>query len=59
MGTFTSAARDPVFYAHHSNVDRLWDVWRFHLPDGERHDFNETDFLDAEFVFSSTNMQTW
>ena len=51
MGTFTSAGRDPVFYSHHTNVDRLWDMWRFHLPDGERHDFNVTDFLDAEFPF--------
>jgi polyphenol oxidase len=52
MGTFTTASRDPVFYAHHSNVDRLWDVWRFHLPDGERYNYaNETDFLDAEFAF--------
>jgi polyphenol oxidase len=52
MGTFTTASRDPVFYAHHGNVDRLWNVWRFHLPDGERYDYtNETDFLDAEFAF--------
>ena len=51
MGTFTTASRDPVFYAHHSNVDRLWDLWRFELPDGERFDHNETDFLDAEFAF--------
>ncbi|KAI3961927.1 hypothetical protein MKW92_003028 [Papaver armeniacum] len=28
MGVFYSAARDPSFYAHHTNIDRLWDVWR-------------------------------
>ena len=22
-----TAAQDPVFYVHHSNVDRLWDLW--------------------------------
>jgi hypothetical protein len=27
MGNFTSAALDPVFYAHHANVDRYWDAW--------------------------------
>ncbi|KAL1322510.1 hypothetical protein AAHE18_14G201500 [Arachis hypogaea] len=27
MGTFYTAARDPIFYAHHSNVDRLWELW--------------------------------
>ncbi|KAF3435718.1 hypothetical protein FNV43_RR22810 [Rhamnella rubrinervis] len=27
MGAFYSAARDPIFYAHHSNIDRMWEVW--------------------------------
>jgi polyphenol oxidase len=27
MGLLQTAARDPVFYAHHSNIDRLWTVW--------------------------------
>jgi hypothetical protein len=27
MGDFLSAALDPVFYAHHANVDRFWDAW--------------------------------
>ncbi|KAI3862037.1 hypothetical protein MKX03_008968, partial [Papaver bracteatum] len=25
MGAFYSAARDPIFYSHHSNIDRLWE----------------------------------
>ena len=29
MGNFYSAARGPVFFAHHGNIDRrLWHVWR-------------------------------
>lgn len=28
MGQFHSAARDPVFWMHHANIDRLWVVWR-------------------------------
>ncbi|MBI2689708.1 MAG: tyrosinase family protein [Acidobacteria bacterium] len=27
MGAFNSAARDPIFYAHHSNVDKIWSDW--------------------------------
>lgn len=27
MGFFESAAKDPVFYAHHSNVDKIWSDW--------------------------------
>lgn len=27
MGALETAARDPLFWAHHANIDRLWDVW--------------------------------
>jgi len=27
MSGVPTAAQDPVFYVHHSNVDRLWDLW--------------------------------
>jgi polyphenol oxidase len=27
MGVFATAARDPIFYAHHSNVDKMWSDW--------------------------------
>ena len=27
MGFFISAAKDPIFYAHHSNVDKAWADW--------------------------------
>lgn len=27
MGVVVTAGRDPVFFAHHGNVDRLWNVW--------------------------------
>ncbi len=28
MGRTTTAGRDPVFWLHHANIDRLWEVWR-------------------------------
>jgi polyphenol oxidase len=50
MGNFYSAARDPIFFAHHANIDRLWDVWRGLRP-GVNTDFADTDWLDAAFLF--------
>jgi hypothetical protein len=28
MGAFNSAGLDPLFWLHHCNIDRLWEVWR-------------------------------
>ncbi|PKU65310.1 polyphenol oxidase, chloroplastic [Dendrobium catenatum] len=55
MGVFYSAARDPIFFAHHSNIDRLWDVWK--SLGGQRQDFTDTDWLDAGFLFYDENAQ--
>jgi hypothetical protein len=27
MASVSTAAQDPIFFVHHSNVDRLWDLW--------------------------------
>jgi tyrosinase len=27
MGDFATAGLDPIFWLHHSNIDRLWQVW--------------------------------
>ncbi len=27
MSSFLTAARDPIFWTHHCNLDRLWDEW--------------------------------
>uniref|UniRef100_A0ACD5UF24 Uncharacterized protein n=1 Tax=Avena sativa TaxID=4498 RepID=A0ACD5UF24_AVESA len=49
MGNFYSSARDPVFFGHHGNVDRLWRVWRGLRPGNT--DFADPDWLDAAFLF--------
>lgn len=50
MAAYYAAARDPIFYAHHSNIDRLWETWRALDPD--RHvDFADPDWLDTSFLF--------
>ncbi len=28
MGDVQAAAQDPVFYVHHANIDRLWNLWK-------------------------------
>jgi hypothetical protein len=27
MGILATAARDPLFWAHHANIDRIWELW--------------------------------
>lgn len=41
MGSFGTAARDPIFWAHHANIDRLWDFW-LTMGGGRRDPFNST-----------------
>ncbi|KAK8335916.1 hypothetical protein V6Z11_A09G088300 [Gossypium hirsutum] len=53
MGNFYSAGRDPIFYAHHSNVDRMWSVWK--TLGGKRTDFTDSDWLDSAFLFYDEN----
>ncbi|XP_039688560.1 polyphenol oxidase A1, chloroplastic [Medicago truncatula] len=53
MGNFYSAARDPVFFSHHSNIDRLWSIWK--TLGGKRKDFNDKDWLESEFLFYDEN----
>ncbi|GMI71703.1 hypothetical protein HRI_000839600 [Hibiscus trionum] len=41
MGNFYSAGYDPLFYAHHANVDRMWHLWKSSLPGKAHHDWME------------------
>jgi hypothetical protein len=47
MATVAWAANDPVFWLHHSNIDRIWASWN---RAGGRNPDDE-DFLAAEFAF--------
>ncbi|KAI3852859.1 hypothetical protein MKW92_049201 [Papaver armeniacum] len=55
MGNFYSAARDPIFFAHHSNCDRMWTIWK--SLGGNRKDFTDPDFLNAGFLFYDEKKQ--
>ncbi|MGR0319407.1 tyrosinase family protein [Agromyces sp. ZXT2-3] len=43
------AGRDPVFWLHHANIDRLWEVWR--VTQGVGRDETATAYLDEPFPF--------
>jgi len=45
----TQVAGDPIFWLHHANIDRLWEVWR--LNSGVGHDATESPYLGFTFTF--------
>ncbi|GJR78086.1 polyphenol oxidase I, chloroplastic-like protein [Tanacetum coccineum] len=54
MGNFYSAGYDPVFYSHHSNVDRMWTIWKAQDPTNNKEpDFD--DWKNASYVFYDEN----
>ncbi|KAK7302745.1 hypothetical protein RJT34_13641 [Clitoria ternatea] len=53
MGTFYAAARDPIFFAHHSNIDRMWSIWK--TLGGKRKDFTDPDWLNSGLLFYDEN----
>ncbi|KAI4374109.1 hypothetical protein MLD38_012144 [Melastoma candidum] len=54
MGNFYSAGRDPIFMAHHANVDRMWTLWKA-LGGKKRTDITDPDWLNAQFMFYDEN----
>lgn len=51
MGVSYTGARDPIFFAHHSEVDRLWVTWK--KLGGK--DIEDPDWLDTEFLLYDEN----
>ncbi|KAH6785368.1 hypothetical protein C2S51_037823 [Perilla frutescens var. frutescens] len=56
LGNFYSAGRDTAFYCHHSNVDRMWAIWKSLKADYPK-DINDPDYLNASFLFYDENKQ--
>lgn len=59
MADFATAAKDPIFFAHHGNLDRLWEIWRS-VPANRAKEPTTSDFLNHAFAFpwlDGTTMQ--
>jgi len=55
MACFETAARDPIFWSHHSQIDRIWQLWlnsddKRSSPT-DRISARDRDWLDREFIF--------
>ncbi len=50
MALFETAALDPIFWLHHANIDRIWDVW-LGLGGGRRNPANNLWLNAIQFGF--------
>ena len=54
MGSVPTAAQDPIFYLHHCNIDRLWNLWL--AQGGGRTDpVSDNTWKSKQFVFFDAN----
>lgn len=52
MGDFTRAPLDPIFWVHHCNIDRLWEIWTRTLG---RLNPTTADWRNTSFPFRDVN----
>jgi tyrosinase len=50
MGNPMTAAQDPIFWAHHANIDRLWSYWIASVPGAANPTGNST-WMNTPFTF--------
>ena len=55
MSSFEFAGQDPIFWLHHANIDRLWEVW---MHQGSRTNPPETAWTSQQFPFGAGTHQT-
>ncbi len=56
MGSVPTSARDPLFWLHHCNIDRMWNKW-LNLADG-RMNPNDSSWLNVQYSYADENGQT-
>jgi hypothetical protein len=50
MSNPNTAAQDPIFWLHHSNIDRLWERW-LDLGEGRANPVDDGVWMDTGFTF--------
>jgi tyrosinase len=50
MGRITTSARDPIFWLHHANIDRLWTSW-LKMGDGRKNPPAGSTWAQQGFTF--------
>jgi plastocyanin len=51
MRSLRVSARDPIFWMHHANIDRLWNRWLEPAVGGSNPPATETEWMDQDFTF--------
>ena len=59
MGSVPTAAQDPIFYLHHANIDRWWNLW-LKRGGGRTDPLTDTAWKTTKFLFFDENgAQKW
>ncbi|RHW18177.1 hypothetical protein D1610_06750 [Sphingomonas gilva] len=58
MGNIKWSPRDPLFFGHHANLDRMWETWRGASHSARRRTEPWQDRLFAETVFEFFDLAT-
>jgi tyrosinase-like protein/polyphenol oxidase-like protein len=59
MGSVPTAAQDPIFYLHHANIDRLWNLW-LKQGGGRTDPLTDSAWKTTKFLFFDENgNQKW
>lgn len=54
MGSISTAAQDPIFWLHHCNIDRLWNLW-LAAGGGRTDPLGDSTWKDTKFTFFDEN----
>ena len=61
MGSPYAAALDPIFWLHHANIDRLWQVWREYDESHQNPPPGDPAWTETTFSFPSADggLRSW